>query len=57
MQSDSPVVAGVCEFCNMQFKSSNPNLKDAGFDIKAQFDEHTCKREDVSHTAVPERPA
>ena len=36
----------------MQFKSSNSNLMDAGFELKAQLNEHTCKREDVNHYAA-----
>lgn len=52
VQSDSPVVVGVCEVCDMQFKSSNSNLMDAGFELKAQLNEHTCKREDVNHYAA-----
>jgi len=46
----SPLPAiGVCERCNAQFKSSLPS---PGTDIRAQFDAHTCKREDASQAAA-----
>lgn len=43
LQSDGPDVVGVCESCNRQFKSALLNLMEAGRDIKAQFEEHTCR--------------
>ena len=49
VRSDASGLLAVCGFCNRQFRSSKSNnLMEAGLDIKAQFDDHDCKREDVS---------
>jgi hypothetical protein len=51
VQSEAPVVLGVCESCNRQFNFTVLDFIEAVWDIKAQFDAHTCKREDLSQAA------
>jgi hypothetical protein len=43
---------GVCERCNLQFKSEKRAQYDAVEEIKAAFDEHTCKPMDSSQNAL-----
>jgi hypothetical protein len=50
--SDTTGILAVCEFCDRQFKSRSSNLMEAGQDVKAQFDDHTCKHEDVNQAAA-----
>jgi hypothetical protein len=45
---ESPFI-GFCEACNAQFRSYNPERKDAEQVIKSEFAAHECKQEDFSH--------
>jgi hypothetical protein len=48
----TPIAIGICEACNMQFHSKQPIEDNAETDMKIQFTEHKCKREDASQAAA-----
>ena len=48
----TPIAIGICESCNMQFKSHQPIEDHAEVEMGAAFDAHKCKREDVNQAAV-----
>jgi hypothetical protein len=48
----TPIVIGVCERCNAQFKSSQPLVDDAESEMRAAFDAHKCKLVDSSQNAL-----
>jgi hypothetical protein len=50
-----PPAMGVCERCNAQFKSDNPESQI--IDITAQFEAHKCKPVDSSQNADGPIPA
>jgi hypothetical protein len=39
------VTLGVCEACNTQFTSNLPQPDQSQWEIRMQFDRHTCKPE------------
>ena len=39
------VTLGVCEACNTQFASNLPQPDQSQWEIRMQFDRHTCKPE------------
>jgi hypothetical protein len=47
-----PNTIGICEHCNVQFKSRQPLEADAEAEIRAQFDAHKCKSLDESQNAA-----
>jgi hypothetical protein len=49
VKESPPPVIGVCERCNVQFKSSQ---HDALADIAAQYESHKCKLVDSSQNAL-----
>ena len=52
VRKQTPGAVGVCETCNMQFKSPADQYDQAEWDIGTQFREHTCKREDIRQAAA-----
>jgi hypothetical protein len=52
VRRQTPGAVGVCEVCNMQFKSSADQYDQAEWDIGMQFSDHKCKREDENQAAV-----
>jgi hypothetical protein len=52
VKKQAPGALGVCEYCNMQFKSSRDQYDQAQWDIGTQFDAHKCNREDVNQAAA-----
>ena len=48
----TPIAIGICESCNMQFKSHQPIEDDAEAEMRAAFDAHKCKPEDASQAAA-----
>jgi hypothetical protein len=44
-----PPIIGICERCNAQFKSDDP---DPEGDLEAQFNRHECKPMDSSQNAL-----
>jgi hypothetical protein len=47
-----PPIIGICEACNIQFKSIHIDPAAAEADIKAGFEAHKCKPEDASQAAA-----
>ncbi len=45
-------MVGVCELCDIQFKSSAPDPKQGLEDMKAVFNAHTCKCGEIIQAAV-----
>jgi hypothetical protein len=43
----------VCEACNKKFYSWLRQAEQAEWEIKTRFDEHKCKRDAASQTALP----
>ncbi len=52
VKKQSPDTIGVCEACNMQFKSYLRNAEQAEWEIGVRFGEHKCKPEDASQAAA-----
>ena len=52
VRTERPNVLGICDFCNMEFKSADPDILAAGAEVQTQFDAHKCKREDASQAAA-----
>ena len=52
LEGELPLVVGVCELCNIQFRSSAPDPMQGLEDIKAVFDAHTCKCGKIIQAAV-----
>jgi hypothetical protein len=48
----APPAIGVCERCNLQFKSTEPSRDEADAEIWAQFESHKCKLVDSSQNAL-----
>jgi len=48
----TPIAIGICESCNMQFESHQPIEDDAEAEMRAAFDAHKCKREDINQAAA-----
>src|SRR5947209_19147626 len=43
----TPIALGICERCNLQFRSKEPAEDDAEAEIWAQFDNHKCRSVDA----------
>src|SRR5450755_2163884 len=52
VRKQAPGALGICEYCNMQFASSEGQYDQAEWDIGTKFSEHKCKREDVNQAAA-----
>jgi hypothetical protein len=52
LEGELPLVVGVCELCDIQFKSSAPDPKQGLEDMKAVFNAHTCKCGEIIQAAV-----
>ena len=42
----TPIALGVCEACNMRFKSHQPIEDNAEAEMKAAFEAHACQHEE-----------
>ena len=48
----TPIAIGICEFCNMQFKSHQSIEDNAEAELKTAFDAHCCQHEGSSQAAA-----
>jgi hypothetical protein len=42
----TPIAIGICDCCNFQFHSSEPNEDNAELEMRRQFIDHECRRLD-----------
>jgi hypothetical protein len=47
----TPIILGICERCNSQFRSSKPSQGEADQEIRVAFDAHKCKLMDSGQNA------